>query len=121
MQLEILPDSYVSDTTGMTLRNGSNSAELVSGKQTVGDGDANHEIRECVSDSPLAAKHSRAVTLGVDSPPSEICSNPFRRDGAKAFARETADFLQPQPRVPLTLEPVGFWRLRFCNCVDHKK
>jgi len=79
-----------------TARHATDDAELLAGKQAIGQADAHHEELSGLAFAVGAAGDAFTVALGVDAPPAEVCV-PVGRHGVAAEASELTDLV---PRVP---------------------
>ncbi len=111
MKLDILPHGDVGLSARMAFRKIRDHAKLPRTQQTVGQRDAQHEVRRSLAFPALAAHGPRAVSLGVNSPPPEIGAQPFRENRIAAIAREFADFFDGFPRILGVLQALGSLRL----------
>src|SRR6185437_5904139 len=86
-------------------------------KNPVRNANAQHEIRDRLADAAFTAEHAVAIALRIDTPPAQVGSHPFRRNGFVAPLGELPDFLQALPRILFLFQPFrarrsGFFLLR---------
>jgi hypothetical protein len=67
----------------------------------------------------LAANYTGAVALRVDSPPTEVRSDPLRWNRIEAFPRKTANLGQTLPRIHRALQALGLLCFGFCAALSH--
>ena len=77
--------------------------------------------RHCLAFTAFAPDHAGSVALRVDAPPAEVRAQPFRRDGVKPVARETANLIEAFPGILLPLQTLDSLRFRFLVSFSHKK
>ena len=120
MELDVLPNGEIGGSPPKAASEVGHGSQLLRGEQSVRNPDANHEQRQRPALSTLSADNARAIALGVDTPPSEICSQPFRWNRGKTLARKAPDFVEPLPRVQLVLQALNPLCRRFFYRVCHK-
>src|SRR5215472_12310141 len=117
MQLNVLTDGDVGDAARVDFGEAGDGAKLAGVEQSVGNANAQHEEGKRLAFAATASDHPGAVPLGVDTPPAEVSAEPFGRDGGEAFPRESADFVEREPRVLFPLQTLH--SLRFALCGRH--
>ena len=123
MQLNVLTDGEIGDSICVLARQSGDGSQLVRIHLSVGDADANHEALEGASFAVFAAGDAGAVSLRVNAPPPEICSDPFRRDRIETFAGKAANLIEALPRIEGAFEALrslglSFFRCRIRRCHD---
>src|SRR5712692_10009741 len=104
MQLNILAYREVGHAAGVSFGEIGNGADLIAAEETVGDANAHHKKRRGEPFTVFAADDAGSVTLGVNTPGTEVGAEPFGRNGSVSVPRELADFVEMVPGVLGPLE-----------------
>ena len=120
MQLNVLPHREVGDAARIAPSDAGDGSQLVGLQQAVGNSNPHHEERQGPSLAVLAAHHSRAIALRVDSPPAEVRADPLGWNRVEAFARKPANLGQTVPRIHRALQSFDFLRFGFFDRICHK-
>src|SRR5579872_151131 len=115
MKLDVLPHRQIGNSVCILSCEICYGVQLLRGQNAIRNPDADHESLKCASYAILAAGHPRSVALRIDTPPSEIHSDPVGRDRIKAFTGKAPDLLQPFPRIHGALQSFG----ALCFCLFH--
>lgn len=104
VELDVLADGDVRDSVAEFGGKIGDGADLVAGKEAVGDANAHHEKRSGLPFSTGAADDAESVALGVNAPRAEIGVEPVGRNRRVAFAGKLANFVEAVPGVLFALE-----------------
>src|SRR5580692_3518877 len=110
MQLKVLPNRNICSASRVALGNIRDRADLFAAQQAVGDSNTHHEVWRAFAFSARAANDSRAISLRVHAPRTEIGAEPLRRDRSIALARKLADFVEMLPGILRVLQPLDALR-----------
>src|SRR5260370_29790882 len=99
MQLDVLPNGDVGNSSRKTAGKVRDGSELLRGEQAIGDPDTNHEEGHRLAFAAFAPDHAGSVALRLNTPPAEVRAQPFRWNGVKPGARETANFIESFPGI----------------------
>src|SRR5664279_3052632 len=121
MQLNILSNRDVREITRVLFRYSRDHAKLVRGEKPVGDSDAHHEVLSGFAFTAHSADRAHTIALGVDTPPLEVGSCPFRGDAGAPFPGKGAHFIECLPWVLFALQAFRLlcFRLFYWNIARH--
>src|SRR3984957_10677388 len=72
VELDVLADGDVGYAVAEVVGEVGDGAGLFAGEETVGDANADHEVRDGFAFAVFAADYANAVTLGVNAPGPEV-------------------------------------------------
>src|SRR3984957_14405973 len=104
MQLDILTNGDIRNSVGVLTAEIGDGPQLPGTHHAVRNANAHHEALQCPAFSALPAGYSRPVSLGVNTPPAKIGSDPFGRNGFESFTGKAPDFVQPFPGIQRALQ-----------------
>src|SRR5215471_21484707 len=101
VQLDILSDGDVGNSTGVFFRQISNRAHLRGIHEAVGEADTDHEVGCSLAFAAATAESTGAIPLRVDAPPAEVGLDPLIGDSCMAMQSELADLIDAFPWILL--------------------
>ena len=113
VKLNVLADGDIGDAVAVFGRERSNRTDLFRGEETIGNTDADHEVRDSFAFTTRATDDALTVSLSVDTPRAEIRGEPFVRDGFVAEASKFADLVEVLPGIFVVLEALDALSLSF--------